>query len=521
MSDDKKISIKTDSGDFEDSRVEGTPYQGLSSGNLNRDLNYEAISKFTSLSSKELNVKELIASFIEECNADVMKIEELKQASWNESKVINSKSGNDQKININGRTSSNIKELILEFRNQVHHFTLGAEDVGIDSFFDIDGDIRFQKQIAMALAANKNRVKKYLLEKQEEAAATLINEYNQIKEIMSALDKGDMDKTIAVPLLKDKETIKWMITAVNRSNDKLAIIITSRFKLAEMNQMVGQMYNKNVNDLKENTWDYLLGIKSNAAQAIKLIVNSAERPCYPSYQKLMRKLHDWKLNYATMGEKGNIEGQLSELKTMVYDIQDMYAELDALPQYEGLLEKPKLFAQMVQKVGMIENPSKSHVNYTKNQAKWERLVENATTKYLKTNDEPMLLSERIRYFEDQIKTMVNSGDFKSKKIDNKPNNVTNKQKDIFALNINQRSNVKYCSNVLRQGYCNREGCKFKAISKAQHAQRPECANPDGCKFGRNCLYAHPNDHFDSSKRCVHRSSANNVNEAAAADDNNE
>jgi hypothetical protein len=154
----------------------------------------------------------------------------------------------------------------------------------------------------------------------------------------------------------------------------------------------------------------------------------------------------------------------------------------------------------------------------------------AYKKNLKADNTQMMMSERQKFLEDTMASVVSGGTMMKKSQGNDDggggakgaSGGTEGKPTPFALNTNIRkpgTQVRYCGRVLRNGFCTRAGCKFTGMTKEEHEARQPCkdfASKGRCGFGINCRFSHAGDSYDSSKSCVHRGSVNNTNKGGTA-----
>jgi len=497
-----------------DLRMEGTPYIGRNLGNLMNseaaeEVNYSEVEK-SLRAMNEMDDDDYLKRFEEEDQKDIMEIHELLNEPWNDMKSVTKEA--TVKYSPSGKSSAATRQVINELICTIQHLCKGGKNIGLSTLFINSPKERMDQQYEMALAANRARIKFYQGKNQKKEAGILAKERHQIQVLIKLGISQEFlqDQRNANELLKF-ETIKWMVAALNECNKKLSTIINSRFKLPAMNQMLSQM-NQLGSNMKKGNWESMLGINTDAIDALKMIRTSGEKPTYLSYEKKLKILQEWKIDFTKLGEKGNIEAQIGELKGLVFEIDLMYEDLKSSPSCDGLLEQPRLLPVLLRKIGDSSNPTRNSPNYSKNQISWQLLYEGAYSRYLKTNDQPLLVSERIEYLENALYNLVNGGDFEKKKT-NKLNGEGGGN-DNFTLNVNRHPFSRFCPNVLRKGYCDKVGCKFKTMTKEEHTSRPLCRQlkeQGHCKFGNKCYYVHTGDEFDSSKSCVHRGQGNNVN----------
>lgn len=512
------------SNDNEEENVQKTPYQeeGTSMGTTplqqlyanaatkkkptnNNDLRKEIEEE---VEEDELDDEELLTMFDEEANSDLMKIGAMKNGQWNNESKSSFKD-NKSKFILNGELAYKVRQKVFELKGKVSHLTKNGMNVGITTLFIVDPLERIKAQIKIALTANHKAICE-IRETNKKGAAQLIRERIKLNKILNI--EVPFEEQV-IEEIKGTETGMWMIAAINESNEKLATIINQDFNYGPVNQLLNQTMSGGDGNTPKHTYDYMLGIGDGANTAIKMLMSGGKKITFIEFEKCLQELNSRHLDYSKMGEDGNLETQLSELKNDIYELELMKEDLSKQGKFRGLLETPIYFTTLLRKLGDTSNPTRSHANYTNNQVGWQMAYREAYQKNMKADNTVMLLSERQKYLEDLMIGVVTGGQMTKKKNESPTGNGGGGKP--FALNTNnmKKKYPAYCGQVMRKGYCTRKGCKFEGMTKAEHEARLPCREmaKGNCRFKTNCRFAHPGDKYDESKPCVHRGTINNTN----------
>jgi hypothetical protein len=477
---------------------------------------------------EELSNELLLKIFEDEENGDLLNTEDMRNGQWNELKGTKDFKN---KYTMNGQPSWKIRQKLAELESQVSHLTKNKVDVGITTLFIHDQNDRLKKQLTIALLTNRKGIKDALEKENKDGAGSLMKERIMIQNIMKNLTfSEDIIKKII-----GSDTGKWMIAAINESNKKLATIINNEISYQPVNQLLNQTLTGGDGEVPKNTFDFQLGFGDGACTAIKMILNGGRKPTFVEFEKQRADLDNLVLDFSTMGETGNLELQFSNIRNAIYELKLIAEELNQNPKYQGLLETPVYFTTLLRKLANTSNPTRSHPNFTKNHVEWQMAYRDAYQKNLKADNTMMLLSERQKFLEDSMASVVSGGIMTKKNY----NNGDGKGNDggyegggggggsqSFSLNTNIKKTgfrIRYCGRVMRNGFCDRPGCKFQGMTKEEHSKRLACKDfaKGKCPFPSNCHFAHPSDSYDSTKPCVHRGNINNTskdNDAGAAAD---
>jgi hypothetical protein len=504
------------SNDEGNNNVEATPFQNegfrmemFNSGNNNVSIGNEI--------EEELSNEELLKLFDDEENGDLLNTEDMRNGQWNELKGTKD---TKNKYTMNGQQSWKIRQKLSELESQVSHLTKNKVDVGITTLFIHDQTERLKQQLKIGLLANRNGIKAAKEKENNDGAASLMKERIMIQKMMKNLTFSDD----VIQRIVGSDTGRWLIAALNESNKKLATIINNEISYQPVNQLLNQTLTGGDGEVPKNTFDSKLGIGDGACTALQMILNGGRKPTFVEFEKQRAELDNLVLDFSTMGETGNLELQFSNIRNAIYELKLIVEELNQNTKYQGLLEAPVYFTTLLRKLANTSNPTRSHPNFTKNHVEWQMAYRDAYQKNLKADNTVMLLSERQKFLEDSMASVVSGGVMTKKNHngDGKGNGGGNgggggneRNEASFSLNTNIKPGirVRYCGKVMRNGFCDRKGCRFTGMTKEEHSKRMPCKDfaKGKCPFPTNCRFAHPDDSYDTTKPCVHRGGINNIN----------
>lgn len=521
MSDDEGINNNVESTPFQ---AEGTRMSvnnnsvqhSRSNLSMNNNINNEIEEESYETDLTDDQLTELFAA---EESADLLHTEDMRNGQWNELKGTKDFKN---KFTMTGQPVWKIRQKLADLEGQVSHLTKNKVDVGITSLFIQDQHARIKHQLTIALIANRKGVKEAMVNDNKVGIASLMKERVMFQMIIK---DGIPFTKVVINCIIGSDTGKWMIAATNESNKKLATIINNEVSFQPVNQILNQTLTGGDGVVPKNTFDFELGIGDGANTAIKMLTNGGRKATYMEYEKQLTEVNDKHLDFSKMGEAGNLELQCADIRNSIYELKLIGEELSHNPKYDGMLDNLVYFPILLRKLADTSNPSRTHPNFTKNEVEWKMAYRDSYQKNLKADNTPMLMSERQKFLEDSMAGVVNGGIMTKKNQYGEGKGSGgggsgggNEGKATpFALNTNIRkpgTTVRYCGKVLRNGFCNRPGCKFTGMTKQEHADRLPCrdfAAKGKCSFGMNCRFAHTGDSYDSSKPCVHRGTNNNTN----------
>lgn len=511
------------------------------STNLSQDLEQESLSSKnvvkTTINIQEQELQEFIATL---GKPDILQLQDFEEAAWKEQGKTSNNNTLTSRNTLEKLDNEQISVLVNSIRDRVDSLSRNSVNP--------QGDIKFEKNSDQRVLRTLKFAVTYATQKIKEAMASN-PESNEHKEEITKLaaevlitrkqiiEPGTVDELYKssdlLSKIKQFEIVKFAIVAQNEVDCKICSIIGQMVDNPVTTRMI-QNFRTSPHFAPKigNNVERELGLTIAAVSVITQVERHNEEVTLESVFQWENKLLDWQFDFARIGNNG--------LRDQIIEFEQLYNRTKLMS--DELANNDSKFKSYAERYNFIiwyflpklMNPkNKSQNNPTFKQyahilheicTEAKNLTHDHNRKIITEDTRYQIVVQRLKDMDAVIAPSVLKQDtpslnFVGKGGKGKPNPLAKGEK---GSNHSGKRTTNICANILRHGNCDKQGCTFESMTRADWEKRLPCNKKTTakCGNGRSCWYMHEGDKYVDNPNCVHKKkgSINQVSEDSSTND---
>lgn len=443
-----------------------------------------------------------------------------------------------------------MKATMVMLQDYMEGYRKGGEEIPIGISFDSDQDLRSRKWFEFIIEYAKGKIASYN-ESQRKKGVTNPKEEKEDEGNKEAAEKEDsmetktemavaeLTKEVATLVVilndygiqglveyhkkvKDFKIVECLMVMAEAAETKLlkqlaGMVNTTKYAIAIREALDRKEFNQ------DGSVEGLYRLPFASPRCITRLRNHHTVVTKEMFHKVVSEINTFKIDFAKMGKKTGLQAEIDRYKELHEKMQSMIDELMSTEkdgEYEGLeATVTKEYWPFLRSISAAELDNNPSIGTKSGKALREHLIR----AYEDMNGATGTLDQKWEELQSKLMGMdATYGHLYA----------ADKQQQEWNLNVTEGrgkgkgkgkgkgSGKGFCSRQARQGYCDREGCQYKAMTDEEYANRGECfadkAKKGSCVFKYHCKFRHAGDPEKLTtvmkNKCVHNRGSVNAAE---------